>query len=111
MSLLFIYADVICQHGLPRSVVMDGRSENLGLTKRLLEGYCVKNIHISAYHPQSDGLVERGHSAVLNGFLKYGRTQRSDRLKFECFQGFDLEPEFCLLSIVFSYDHLISVNF
>ena len=67
----FIYEDLICRHGLPQRVVMDGGSENLGFTKTLLEKYRIKNVHISAYHPQSNGLVERGHGPVVNALSKY----------------------------------------
>ena len=71
----FIYEDLICRHGLPQRIVMDSGSENLGLTKILLERYHVKNVHISAYHPQSNGLVERGHGPVVNALTKYARNE------------------------------------
>jgi hypothetical protein len=67
----FLYEDVICRHGLPRKFVMDNGPENKDITKTLLENYNVKNINISAYHPQSNGLVERGHAPVVNALAKY----------------------------------------
>jgi hypothetical protein len=72
----FIYEDIICRHGLPQRIVMDGGSENLGLTKTLLERYRIKNVHISAYHPQSNGLVERGHGPVVNALAKYAHDEQ-----------------------------------
>ena len=72
----FIYEDIICRHGLPQRIVLDGGSENLSLTKILLERYRIKNIHISAYHPQSNGLVERGHGPVVNALAKYAHDEQ-----------------------------------
>ena len=54
---------------------MDGGSENKKLTKTLLEDYKIKQINISAYHPQSNGLVERGHDAITNSLSKYCSKQ------------------------------------
>jgi transposase InsO family protein len=67
----FLYEDVICRHGLPRKFVMDNGPENKDITKTLLENYNVKNINISAYHPQLNGLVERRHASVINALAKY----------------------------------------
>ena len=67
----FLYEDVICRHGCPVKVVMDGGSENKKIAKKLLEDYQIHRIVISAYHPQSNGLVERGHDAIVNSLSKY----------------------------------------
>ena len=69
----FLYEDVICRHGCPQRIVLDGGKENLDLTKDLLEHYRIKRLDISAYHPQSNGLVERGHSSVVNSLAKYSK--------------------------------------
>ena len=50
---------------------MDGSSENLDLTKDLLEHYRVQQTIISPYHPQANGLVERGHESIVNSLAKY----------------------------------------
>ena len=62
----FIYEDVICRHGCPQRIVLDRGSENLDLTKDLLEHYKIKRTVVSAYHPQANGLVECGHDSVIN---------------------------------------------
>jgi hypothetical protein len=67
----FLYEDVICRHDLPRKFVMDNGPENKDITKTLLENYNVKNINISAYYPQSNSLIERGHAPVINALAKY----------------------------------------
>jgi len=71
----FLYEDVICRHGCPLKIVMDGGGENKKITKALLEDYKIKRIVVSAYHPQANGLVERGHDAIVNSLSKYCRQQ------------------------------------
>jgi len=70
----FIYEDVICRHGCPKRIVMDQGTENLDLTKDLLERHRIRQTLVSAYHPQLNGLVERGHDAIVNALAKYDRT-------------------------------------
>ena len=48
----------------------------------LLEACRVKRIEISAYHPQSNGLVERGHDAIINSLSKYCKGQRNEWFKY-----------------------------
>ena len=67
----FLYEEVICRHGCPRRIVLDGGRENMGRTKELLLDYRIQNTVISAYHPQTAGLVERGHDAIINSLAKY----------------------------------------
>ena len=67
----FLFEDMFVRHGCPRKVVVDGGSENKGFVESLLEACLVKRVEISAYHPQSNGFVERGHDAVINALSKY----------------------------------------
>jgi transposase InsO family protein len=67
----FLYEDVICRHGCPVKVVLDRGSENLNIAKELLEAYKINRVTTSAYHPQANGLVERGHDAIINSLSKY----------------------------------------
>ena len=67
----FIYEDVICRHGCPARIVMDGGAENMDLSKDLLEDYGIQRTVISPYHPQANGLVERGHEPIVNSLAKY----------------------------------------
>jgi hypothetical protein len=78
----FIYEEIICRHGLPRRVVMDNGRENLDLTKSLLENYGIKNVKISDFHPQSNGLAERGHSSVVNALAKYSNGRPGDWVRY-----------------------------
>ena len=56
----FIYEDIICRHGCPHRIILDRESENLNLTKDLLEHYRIQRTIVSAYHPQANDLVECG---------------------------------------------------
>jgi hypothetical protein len=67
----FLYEDVICRHGCPRRIVVDGGSENKSVAEALLERYRIQRTVVSAYHPQANGLVERGHDAIVNSLAKY----------------------------------------
>jgi RNase H-like domain found in reverse transcriptase/Integrase zinc binding domain len=67
----FLYEEVVCRHGCPRQIVLDGGRENMGATEDLLEDYRIQNTIISAYHPQTAGLVERGHGPIINSLAKY----------------------------------------
>ena len=79
----FIYEDVICRHGCPLRIVLDGGRENLDLTKDLLERYRIQRTVVSAYHPQANGLVERGHDSIVNSLAKYCKGgKRSDWVKY-----------------------------
>ena len=78
----FIYEDVICRHGCPQRIVLDGGSENLNLTKDLLEHYKITRTVISAYHPQANGLVERGHDAIVNSLAKYCSKNPEEWVKY-----------------------------
>ena len=70
----FIYEEVICRHGCSRRIVMDRGTENLDLTKELLEHYNIQQTLVSAYHPQANGLVERGHDSLINSLAKYSKS-------------------------------------
>ena len=78
----FIYQDVICRHGCPLKIVMNHRSENMDITSILLETYNIHQIHASAYHPQTNELVERGHDLVINALSKYCAHSKGDWPKY-----------------------------
>src|SRR5437762_10437045 len=52
---------------------MDHGTENLDLLKDLLEHYRIQQTLISAYHPQTNGLVECGHDSLVNSLAKYSK--------------------------------------
>jgi hypothetical protein len=90
---VFLYEQVICRRGLPQRFVMDNGSDNQDITKSLLEHYNVKNINISAYHPQSNGLIEQ-KKAQWNLVLPW--TLWVDRVTLQIIRYFT----WCTLGIV-----------
>jgi hypothetical protein len=67
----FLQEEVVCRHGIPKRIVLDGGTENLGFTQDLMEQYGIHGVNIAPYHPQSNGLVERGHQTIINALAKY----------------------------------------
>jgi hypothetical protein len=66
----FIFEAWISRYGCPLMIVNDGGPENQSLTKELPRRYNIKNIQVAAYHPQSNGLVERGHQNLVDALAK-----------------------------------------
>ena len=60
----------MARFGCPLPIVNDGGPENQALTKELLERFNVWNVQVAAYHPQSNGLVERGHQNIVDALAK-----------------------------------------
>ena len=58
-------------------IVYDGGPENQGVTKQLLDRYRIRNIQIVPYHPQSNGLIERGHQNIVDALAKMTSTSGS----------------------------------
>ena len=68
----FIY-DWFCRFGLPGRIVFDGGGENKGVARELMRLYNTRNVPIAAYHPQSNGLIERGHQPIIDALAKLGQ--------------------------------------
>ena len=67
----FIFEKVIYRHECPRRIVMNRGTENLDLTKDLLEYYRIQQTLVSVYHPQTNGLIEHEHDFLVNSLAKY----------------------------------------
>jgi len=78
----FLFEEVFARHGCPRKIVVDGGSENKGFVASLLEACLVKRVEISAYHPQANGLVERGHDAIVTALSKYCKGSRNEWFRY-----------------------------
>ena len=66
----FLEEDVISRHGCPTSIVVDGGSENKGIVDELCAQLRVAKHTVTPYHPQANGLVERGHKQIVDGLSK-----------------------------------------
>lgn len=49
---------------------MDGGPENKGAVEELMTKYKIKKVIVSAYHPQANGMVERGHKPLSDALSK-----------------------------------------
>jgi hypothetical protein len=62
---------IIENHGFPHSITTDnGAKFNSNIFSNFLAGHKIKHNHISPYHPQSNGLVERFHSTLIGSLRK-----------------------------------------
>ena len=66
----FLWEDVICRHGCFRKLIIDGGSENKEAVAELARRYKVKRVVVSAYHPQANGMIERGHEPIVDALSK-----------------------------------------
>lgn len=66
----FLWEDVVCRHGIFSKLVVDGGPENKDLVAVLAEKYNIRRVVVSAYHPQANGMIERGHAPIVAGLSK-----------------------------------------
>ena len=66
----FLWEDVICHHGVFSRLVVDRRDENKGEVIELTQRLGIKRLVISAFHPQANGMVERGHKPIVDALSK-----------------------------------------
>lgn len=59
------------RYGTPYMLVIDGGSEFRGCVTKFLETFHVKVVTTSAYHPESNGVVERGHQPLRKALLAW----------------------------------------
>jgi hypothetical protein len=66
----FLWEDVICRHGCFGKLVVDGGPENKKWGDVLASRYNIHKVVTSAYHPQANGMIERGHTAIVDALSK-----------------------------------------
>ena len=66
----FLWEDVICRHGCFGKLVIDGHSENKEALAELTRRYGIKRVVVSTYHPQANGLIERGPKPIVDALSK-----------------------------------------
>jgi hypothetical protein len=72
----FFMERVIAQHGVPETLVSDRGREFAGKLDELCQEYNVKRVHSSAYHPISNGGVERANATLQRALLKMVNEER-----------------------------------
>lgn len=66
----------ICKFGIPKQILTDqGNDFTLNILKEVAKLFRIKHIQTTAYHPQSNGALERSH-ATLADYLKHYISDR-----------------------------------
>lgn len=66
----FLWENVICRHSMFDKLIVDGGAEKKGLAEGLVNKFGINRIIISAYHPEANCMIERGHQSIVNGLAK-----------------------------------------
>lgn len=66
----FLWEDIICCHGCFGKLIIDGGYKKKEAIAELTQRYVVKRVVVSVYHPQSNGIIERGHKPIVDSLLK-----------------------------------------
>jgi hypothetical protein len=66
----FLDESIFSRWGLPYRLSVDGGPENKGLVTDLARQYGIERVVSSAYHPQGQGLIERGHKELVGALRK-----------------------------------------
>lgn len=61
---------MICRHSCFRKLVINRGSENKEAIEELTQRYGIKRVIVSAYHPQANGIIERGHKPIIDALSK-----------------------------------------
>ena len=71
--------NIICRHGVPEQLLSDRGANFLS---ELIQDICkilgTEKINTSGYHPQTDGLVEKFNSTLINMIAKCCEVNRHD---------------------------------
>jgi hypothetical protein len=68
--LRFLEQDVFCRWGLPLRMTVDGGPENKGLVNDFQRQFGINRVVASAYHPEGQGMIERGHAPLVAALKK-----------------------------------------
>jgi len=75
----FFYEDIICRHGCPKELLTDRGTH---FVNEMLDSLCnelgVKYQLSTAYHPQTNGLVERFNRTLCEAIAKYANENKDD---------------------------------
>jgi hypothetical protein len=66
----FLEQTVFARWGVPLKMSVDGGPENRGLVQELAKLYGINRVVASAFHPQAQGLIERGHKELVGALRK-----------------------------------------
>ena len=75
----FFYEDIICRHGCPKELLTDRGTH---FVNEILDSLCnkmgIKHKLMTAYHPQTNGLVERFNRTLCETLAKFANENKND---------------------------------
>lgn len=71
----FLWEDVICRHSIFGRLIVDGGAENKAETIELLQRLGIKRAVDSAYHPQTNEIIERVHKPIVDALTKMSKSK------------------------------------
>lgn len=78
----------VCKYGAPKSVLTDQGTNFLSkLMKEIAKSLNIRQFKTTAFHPQANGSIERGHHVIIENLKHYvnSRTDWDDQLDFAIF--------------------------
>ena len=66
----FLWEEVVSRHGCFGKLVVDGGPENKDYLESFIQRYGINRVQVSAYHPQANGMVERGHRSIVEALVR-----------------------------------------
>lgn len=72
----FLHTNIFCRYGVSRIMIVDGGPENKDAVEKLSDRFGMYRLQVVPYHPESNGLVERGHQPIVDALSKL--TECSD---------------------------------
>jgi len=73
--------EIICRFGIFGKLIVDGGTEFKDEVETLAKKYDVHRVQISAYHPQANGMVERGHKPIVDALAKLSAEGKGNWLE------------------------------
>ena len=71
--------EILARHSAPRTLLSDRGSNFLSsIVKSVCQIVNTRRLHTTAYHPQTDGLVERFNATLCEGLSMYVSTHQKD---------------------------------
>ena len=63
----------MCYHRCFRKLVVDRGPENKAHVAKFVRRYRIRQVQVSVYHPQGNGIIERGHKPVSEALARMTR--------------------------------------
>ena len=66
----FLHDSIFTRYGIPRTLIVDGGPENKGAVEDLAQRFGSYRLQVTPYHPEANGVVERGHQQIADALSK-----------------------------------------